>query len=74
MKKALAIGGIVFASGGTLAYLVNWSFGEFIAPEMDYGSSVVTNVVTLLNLFQVFGISIGSILIGISTLLKEPKT
>ena len=75
MKKALAIGSIVLASGGTLAFLVNMFFLYFIAPEMDYGSSdVAMNVVRVLGFCQGTGIGIGCVQIGISTLIKEPKT
>ena len=75
MKKALAIIGIVLVSLAMIVGLSNLTFQYFILPDIAVESrEFAWYVVGWLKIFASFGLSFGVILIGISTLIKEPKT
>ena len=75
MKKALAIIGIVLASGGALCYLLHGILVLYIVDRLDFTfmTFVKLYLVDPLSFCEAFGTKLGVILIGFATLLKEPK-
>ena len=72
MKKVSAILGIVFALGGTLSGLLNWCLAEFYLDRVGWEGPLVTlNSFTWL--FNVLGVGLGVLLVGISTIISSPS-
>ncbi len=73
MKAVVAILGILLALGGTLCGVLNWILSGFYLESVNWEGPmmIVNNAAWILN---ILGVGLGVVLIGISAMMRPPKT